>query len=701
MPTASKQLKQLLLFCFLMFFLQLIAVAQTTKVNELLGQLHKNDPDSVQIKILRKLSVAYSSVDPIKKFYYSNQYRILAEKHGIDSLVASAYLDMGNSHGLRSNLDSALYYFKIGQERAKASNFLSGVARSYVNMGFVYDRLDRKKEAVKYYEESLKIFRKLNHKKGINQCITNLGAIYFDLKEYKTAHQYFQQVLESVRETPDDEVGLSNAMYSLGGSSWRLGDNKKALEYYQKSLAIKEKIGDLNGIALNNWGMGQLLVDKKEYDQALYHLEIALKNNRALKNIYQECAVLLTVTDAYLGLKDYKKAEEAAKLALARGTETKSKIAKSLALKQLVKVKAAQKKFAAAALIQSNYIAVNDSLQTTETKKEVIINDLHRVNSDNKILERDNRTITSKNADYVIVIAIITILLIIVAVLLALYYKRNFEKKTINTLLQKQKQEIADVNEELGALNEELTTQMDIVSAQNIELEKLNTVKNKFFSIVSHDLRSPMITLKTLFELYRKGDLTENELSGLLARLEDTIYTTAAFLDNLLEWSKSQLEGIVVQRSFFNLHQIVANNIKLMDSQIKLKALQVANHIDPEIMVFADPNMINVVFRNLLSNSIKFCSAGDQVLFGATAGADDVVCTIQDSGPGISDAQQANLFNLTNTTSTGTAGEKGYHIGLILCKDMILQNNGRMELKSKLGEGTTFSITLSTVEPNQ
>ncbi len=397
---------------------------------------------------------------------------------------------------------------------------------------------------------------------------------------------------------------------------------------------------------------------------------------------------------AHLGLKDYEKANEEANLALVRAKESSAKGVVAEVLELLVKINKEQKNYAEAIRFQTDYIAVNDSLDVEKTKKDVIVNDLHRVNADNKSLEKVNRKIASKNTDYLIVISIITVLLIIVAILLTLYYKRNQEKKASNVLLQKQKEEIADVNEELGALNEELTTQMDIVSAQNVQLEKLNDIKNKFFSIVSHDLRSPLNTLKALFALYRAGDLTKKELNELLARLEDTIYTTASFLDNLLEWSKSQLEGMVVKPTTVKIKSIIDDNIKLMDSQISLKSLTVENNIQAKAIAFVDPNMINTVFRNLLSNAIKFCNPGDRIIFEATIHNDKVIYTISDSGPGISDVDQENLFNLTHTISTGTSGEKGYHIGLILCKDMILQNNGSIDVKSELNEGTTFYITL-------
>ncbi len=685
MPSAAK--KQHLLFCMLMLFIGVTVKAQTSKIDDLLAQWDKNSPDTTQIKILRKLSAAYTSVDPLKKFYYANQYLQLAKKNNIDSSISNAYLDMGIAYAVRSQLDSGLYYFKLGHEIAKESNYLAGIARGYVNMGFILDRQDKKKESVKHYEESLKIYRKLNNRKGINQCIMNLGSLYFDLGEYKTADAYFHQVLDNVRETPNDQAGLANALFSLGNSNRKLGNQQKSLEYFRQSLAIREKIGDLNGIALSNWGIGLVMNNTNKFEQALVHLNVALDNNRKTKNVYQEAIVLMSISHAYLHLENYKKAEENIKLALEKAREADSKTLVVQALENLVKIEAAQKKFDLALKHQADYMAINDSLNNSRTKKEVILSDLNRVNTDNKNLEEHNQKISERITDYAIVIVIVTVLLLVVGILLLMYYKRNSENKNANVLLQKQKQEIAEVNEELK-------TQMEIINAQNVELEKLNRVKNKFFSIVSHDLRAPINSLKSLFEMYRDGILNKGELEGLLNRLEDTIYNTASFLDNLLEWSKSQLEGITVNPIQVELHQIVAHNIKLMDSHIRTKFIKVQNNVPADALAFVDLNMIHVVIRNLLSNAIKFCKANDEVIFEAWVENENIICTIRDTGPGISDIDLENLFNLAHTPNTGTAGEKGYHIGLILCQDMMAQNHGSLKVDSQLGKGTTFFITL-------
>jgi two-component system sensor histidine kinase/response regulator len=693
MPNAIITLKRLTLFCSILLS-YFSSFAQTTRVDDLLGQLNKANTDSAQIAIMRKLSAAYSAVDPVKKYFYANQYRILAEKNNIDSSVANAFLDMGISHGIRSNVDSALYFFKLGFKKAKESNYINGIARSYANIGYAYDRLERKKEAVKNYEESLKIYRKLNYKKGISQNIINLGSIYFDLEEYNTAHKYFLEVLEHVKENPKDEIGLGNALFSLGNSNRKLGNLKRSMAYYKQSLAIREKIGDISGIALSNWGIGEIYHSEKNYNKAEQYLKLALKKNEAVKNPYQETAILLSLGHNYLALKKHKEAEKIGQLALDKSIESKSKGLTSHALKLLVEISTAQSKFEEALKLQTNYIEVKDSLNNNKVKEDVIINDLHRINSDNKNLQQSNKQIIAKNSDYAIAIGIITFLLTVVIVLLVLYYKRNAEKKASNLQLQKQKQEVAEVNEELNALNEELLKQMNIVSSQNIELEKLNAIKNKFFSIVSHDLRSPLNNLKMLFELYHKGELNKEELNDLLVKLGDTIYNTAGFLDNLLEWAKNQLEGININPENFSLLTIVKENLNLVDSQLRAKNIIIENSIVNDINVYADPNMINIVIRNILSNAVKFCTADDLISFDAKIVGNEILLRIRDTGRGMDEETKNNLFTLSHQTSIGTSGEKGYQIGLILCKDMIMQNGGKITVDSELGEGTTFLINL-------
>ena len=687
-------LKRKCFFCFaLILFASQPCISQTTKVDKLLPQLNQKLQDTSRLRILRELTAAYSSVDQDKKFYYAKRYKKLSEKLKIDTLVVEALIDMGGSHAIQSKMDSALHYFSKGQEMAKAISYQGGIARSLASIGYVYDKLDRKKESIEVYSKALGIYRKIKNRKGINQCLINIGGIYYDLTEYELAQNYFQQSYDSNVQI-GNESGIASSLFSLGGASKRLGKRDKAYDYYTRSLEISEKIGDLNRIALARWGLGTIDNERGEYEKALNNLHISLENNIAIKNYYQQSAVTLSIATAHLGLNDSKKAYQNTQKVYEKSFEIDSKNSRLEALKIFIDIAEKTKEFEKAFKYQSHFIALLDSVEIEKVSKHVMINDFNRVKSENELLAKDNKIISNKNDGYLTTIAITSTLLFLVIVLLFLFYFRYKEKKSTNILLQKQKEEIAKINSELENLNEEVNVQMTLVTSQNSELEKVNKIKNKFFSIVSHDLRSPLANLKMLFSLYREGQLNEAELGAILAKLEDTIYTTASFLDNLLEWSKSQLDGIQVKPGFISLRKIVLENTQMMDNSIKAKNLKIENKVPKNIQLFADQNMIHVVVRNLLSNCIKFCRNGDTITLEALQLENTVIFSIKDTGPGINETNLKNLFSLEYTVTTGTSGEKGHHIGLILCKDMVEQNNGTIKVESKVGQGTTFLVEL-------
>jgi len=681
----SRSLKHRPLYVFLLwctFFVN----AQESKVTLLLKELKANAPDTTRLRIYMDLSSAYTAVDPEKKFFYANKFRILARKLDIDTLEAHGYLDMGTSYGIRNQTDSALFYFAKGYAVAKKANYKSGMARALGSIGYAYDRLDNKEGAIKNILQSLELYKQLGQKKGISQSYVNLGSLYFDIGQYSVAESYFKLALQNYEEA-SDKRGIAHGHFTLGNTYRELKQYQKAREHYGKSLEMAKVLENPSEEALARWGLGQINAIEKKYTDALNQFEQALKINRDIKNEYHKDAVLISIAEVYIKLRDYQKAEAYAMEAYTNGSRTNFLVVLSKALPLVIEINKKQRNFEKALDYQTELIQVIDSLESEKTTKDVVLTDFDRIRTENNHLVQDNTEISAKNTNYVKAIFITSLLLMLVVLLLALYYKRNKEKKIVNALLQSQKEEIANINFELETLNKEIITQND-------ELEQLNKVKNKFFSIVSHDLRSPIATLKMLFGLYRRGELDEAELTALLSRLEDTIYNTAVFLDNLLEWSKSQLDGMIVKPASFDIREQVEANIRLLDSQIKVKELRVENAITEPVFAFADPNMINVVIRNLISNAVKFCNPNDSITINAEIREEKIVVCISDTGPGIAEKDLQKLFNLEHTISTSNTGEKGHQIGLVLCKDMIEQNKGSIKAESRVGEGTTFYIEL-------
>ena len=688
-------------FCWLLLLFSYPCLAQTSKVNALLLQLKKPMPDTVRLRVMADLCSAYTTVDPIKKMDYARRCNTLAVKLHNDSAVADADMDMGISCGIRGKLDSSIYFFKAGYDLSQKIGYLKGMARNIMDMGYAYDRMDRPNESIKCYFQALPIFKKLKLQKNLNQTIINIGAIYYDLDQYKIAETYFAEVYSNFKAA-HDTAGIAYGMSALANCYMETHRYAKATDFYNQCLPIFKKLGDKNKMALAYEQRSVMYRYEHDYSQALAGLDTSLILAKQMDDKYEQGTMLANVSETYLAMKDYPDAirNGEAGLQLMHGIKFMHGISEMLV--RLSKAYAGSGDMKKAYETQSAYIKLQDSLTNKKTLQDITLIEFGRVRDENLDLAKNNQLIASQNTSYLAeirhnsdVIAGITMILAFAFLLLLLQFKRNQEKQSANKLLMEQKEEIAAINRELEMLNEEVTSQVELVSKQKDELEKLNNIKNKLFSIISHDLRGPLSSLQSLFAIYREGDLSEQELGELLGRLEDNILSTRAFLDNLLEWSKGQLEGIVAHPVEFDLNDCIDENIRLWDSKISVKGLHVANGSEKApVMAFADRDMINLVIRNLLSNAVKFCSPGDHIRLKAEQTGAKALFSIADTGPGISAKDRERLFQLDHTVSTGSHGEHGTHLGLILCQDMVVRNKGKLWLETEEGKGTTFRVEL-------
>ena len=686
---------------WLLLLISFPCFAQTSKVHALEQQLKQPMPDTARLRLLADLSAAYTSVDPVKKMDYARQCKTLAEKLHNGNAIADAYLDMGISCGIRGLLDSSIYFFNAGYNQAQRTGYLKGMGRNLMDMGYAYDRMDRQNVSVKYYFRALAIFKKLKLQKNLNQTIINIGAIYYDLDQYKIAETYFNEVYNNFKAA-HDTAGIAYGMSALANCYMETHRYAQATNFYKKSLAIRKKLGDNNGMALiyEEWGVMNRY--QQNYNGSLANLDTALTLAKQLQDKYEQATMLANVSETYLAMNDYPNSVKSglAGLKIMQGIKFMHGISEML--ERLSKAYAGSGDIKKAYDTQSAYIKLQDSLVNQKTLQDITLIEFSRVRDENLDLAKNNQLIASQNTSYLArinrysnLIGTITVILVSVFLLLLVQYRRNLEKQSANKLLVEQKEEITAINHELGMLNEEVTSQMELVSKQKDELERLNNIKNRLFSIISHDLRGPLSSLETLFTIYREGDLSEQELRELLARLEDNILSTRSFLDNLLEWSKGQLEGIVAHPVKFNLDDCIDENIRLWDSKISLKGLHVTNASgESPVMTFADRDMINLVIRNLLSNAVKFCSPGDHIRLKAEQTRDQALFSIADTGPGISVKDRERLFRLDHTVSAGSQGEHGTHLGLILCQDMATRNKGKLWLETEEGRGTTFWMEL-------
>lgn len=250
------------------------------------------------------------------------------------------------------------------------------------------------------------------------------------------------------------------------------------------------------------------------------------------------------------------------------------------------------------------------------------------------------------------------------------------------------------------AIKQDITIRKNAIMAlakRKEELKELNATKNKLFSIIAHDLRGPIGNLKSFINLMltEKDLFDEEELEKSLQQLYSTSSSTFELLENLLEWAKSQQNKIVFNPEKINIYTITEETILLLSENAKKKSIIIQNQLPKDADVMADKNMITTVFRNLISNAIKFTNANKNIYI--TALEDEVMTTIniKDEGIGIAPENISKLFGLSDHfTSSGTAGEKGTGLGLVLCKEFVEKNNGKIWVESNVGEGSSFNFTL-------
>lgn len=231
----------------------------------------------------------------------------------------------------------------------------------------------------------------------------------------------------------------------------------------------------------------------------------------------------------------------------------------------------------------------------------------------------------------------------------------------------------------------------------HLELQKLNSTKDKFFSIIAHDLKSPFNVLMGLSDLLLKlhTSLNAKETEKMLISINQTSEQTYNLLENLLLWSRSQLNSINFYPENFKIKEGVHDTIALMEIIALKKEIEITSNLSQEQIVFGDINMINLIFRNIISNAIKFTHKKGLISINIQEHSDEYIISITDTGIGIEKKYLHTMFKIDSKHSTlGTEDEKGTGLGLTLCHEFISKQNGKIWIESEIDKGSTFLFTL-------
>lgn len=230
-----------------------------------------------------------------------------------------------------------------------------------------------------------------------------------------------------------------------------------------------------------------------------------------------------------------------------------------------------------------------------------------------------------------------------------------------------------------------------------MELREANAAKDKFFSIIAHDLKNPFSSLLgyTGILLKKYDEYDDERKIQMIKAIRESSERVLSLLENLLDWSQKQLGQMNCDPELINLAQIALENISLLESPAKSKNIIIYSNIDEDTMAFGDLNMIKMVFRNLISNAIKFTNLEGEIQLSCKEIGDYQEVVISDTGVGIAEEDLENLFRIDVHHSTeGTKKERGSGLGLLLCKEFIEENGGKIWVKSNQDEGSKFYFTI-------
>jgi signal transduction histidine kinase len=268
---------------------------------------------------------------------------------------------------------------------------------------------------------------------------------------------------------------------------------------------------------------------------------------------------------------------------------------------------------------------------------------------------------------------------------------------------QRSESELSEQAMELEEQADELAQQLKVVEKQQELLLKANATKDKFFSIIAHDLKNPSHNLLGFAELLAtKFDSLEPEKAKTYSHM---IYEASEsindLINNLLQWSRTQRGKIEIKPDSFSVNELLTKNVNLQKLAADQKSIRLEITCPSNLTAYADFNMMDTVVRNLLSNAIKFTPDDGVIQLSGKKEGKNAVLSISDTGRGMDAEEVSRLFRIDKTFSKeGTAGEKGTGLGLIIVQEFIAKNNGQIGVKSEKNRGSIFTITLPASAPD-
>ncbi len=575
-----------------------------------------------------------------------------------------------------SQPDSGMHYFNIALEIAEKSKLNISKAYILIRIGFAKYVQGEYDLALEYFLQALSLFEKENYKRGIALGFNNMGLIYNMQEKYKEAVDSHQKSIEICQTIGDSALWCVN-LQNIGIAYNTVDSLDSALYYANKSLEFFKNLGlNKKGLVIYNL-RGEIFIKKGEYQKAINDY-MKIINYPGYDNKWEICYALagLADTEKHLGNpeKSIEYALQSYNLALEIGAKWDLQKVTGILAESYAMLQDWEKAYHYHELFK----AYSDSIFNEKKEKEINYLQLQKKHEENELLAAENQLkqqrIERKNAIIYGIVSGSVLLCMIVFVL----YRNNILKTR---------------------LNRELRNKSATIAAKNKELTELNATKDRLFRIISHDLKSPVSTLVSFTDLLIEnyGQFDEKTIHELLLSMNKSSKEGLRLLENLLDWARSQTGSLLMHREDLNLAAFTSEVVELFVTAASVKSIGIDNAIPDKLIVHADRNMLAAIIRNLISNAIKYTADGGKI--SVEAGFDTSVSMIEiavsDNGIGIKKENMSRIFQLDEQhTTPGTNDENGTGLGLLICKEFVEKQGGKIKVESQEGKGSKFTFTL-------
>ncbi|MEW6194198.1 MAG: tetratricopeptide repeat-containing sensor histidine kinase [Bacteroidota bacterium] len=642
---------------FLLFTASMSYIYPQASADSILSKVSSLD-DSTKTRILLEETWNRRSNDPLTAIQLGKAALTITKATGDKVLEAKANNYLGVTYTNIGALEIALEYHYSALNAAKESNDRTQIGYSHNNIGVIYRIRNNIEAATEHIQDAIKIFESINEEEGAAYCYINIGRLYAAQDDFNNALVYFERTNVLAVKVNNKEL-LARVLLEIAKLSQRKGDFSRAERSYLELENLYKKINYLKGFAEVWSGLSDIESSKGNMSAALKYSFKALELSQKIINPEGEVNNLNDIALIYLALNNSKASEKYLYTALKRSNEINEPGLTASTYHTFYKLYKQIGNTDSALFYFEKYHNLKDSIVTKEEilklgELESLVK-IERTEREKEILQNDLEN-QIKQRNYLIIIVLLFVILVIIVTF------RYFEKQRISE-----------------------------------KLNQVNIVKDKFFRIIAHDLREPFHAIFTAIGLLRDqyDELSDDDRKETIRTIGDSIKRDFDLLENLLMWAKNQRQEIKFEPRALNLKTIIQKIVDLIQTNLTNKDISLIINCPDELLVYADEQMLNTILRNTIFNSVKFSHVGGEINISATTTGNKIDIIIKDNGLGMDRETLENMFVLDKkTVSKGTAGETGSGLGMILTKEFIEAHKGTIGVESRLGQGTTITLTL-------